>query len=564
MFRNSGTLLWLIGALLTCGAFYFWSLSRRKKFAALLGREKTISQLVPPELALRRKIKFALQTSALFFLFVALAGPQWGVELVATQAATNQAIVAVDTSLSMTAEDIRPSRLEKAKSELSLILEQMKGNRVGVIAFAGEAAVLCPVTTDVDAAKQILGDIQPGAIPQPGTAIGKAIRLAAQTLSRYPGGKALVILSDGEDHKTDPLGAAEEAASLGIKIYSIGIGSTEGEPIPLKDASGAMTGYKKDRKGATVISRLGEQTLKDVALRTGGAYYRSSPGENEAQEIIKQILSLEKASGVSGASNQYKNRFMIPLALGFFLLILEISLPLRSRKIGRLLPVLLAALLSRPANAATGEGALRKGNRLYEAEQYEPAVEQYSIAGKKKPKDPRPVFNVGDALYKLEAYDQAEEAFTSLTHPSLPAGIRSSAHYNLGNVHFQKQEFDKAIGAYRQALSLNPQDAQTKNNLAIALRMLKNPPPKKKDKNKDDKKNQKPPEDKKDDKSQSQRQKQDQGGQPPQPKTRPQDQISREDAQRILRAVAEKEKSTQKQVQKKPVENKPPDVEEDW
>lgn len=563
MFRNPGTLIWMIPALIAAGAFYFWSLSRRNKFAALLGQDKTISQLVPREIALRRKIKFVLQTSALFFLFLALAGPQWGVELVATQAATSQAIVAVDTSLSMTAEDIKPSRIEKAKSELSLILEQMKGNRVGVIAFAGEAAVLCPITADVHAAKQILGDIQPGAIPQPGTGIGKAIRLAVQTLSRYQGGKALVILSDGEDHKTDPMGAAEEAASLGVKIYSIGIGSTEGEPIPIKDASGAMTGYKKDRKGATVISRLGEQTLKDVALRTGGAYYRSSPGENEAQEIIKLILSLEKSSGVSGASNQYKNRFMIPLALSLLLLLVELALPVRSRKAGPLLAALLMVLLNGPTDAATGEGALRKGNRLYEAEQYEPAVEQYSIAGKKKPKDPRPVFNVGDALYKLEAYDQAEEAFKSLTHPSLPADIRSGAHYNLGNVHFQKQEFAKAVDAYRQALSLNSKDAQTRDNLAIALRMLKNPPPKKKDKKKNDKKDQKPPEDKKDDKSQPE-QKQDQGGKPPEPKTRPQDQISREDAQRILRAVSEKEKSTQKQVQKKPVENKPPDVEEDW
>jgi Ca-activated chloride channel family protein len=218
----------------------------------------------------------------------------------------------------------------------------------------------------------------------------------------------------------------------------------------------------------------------------------------------------------------------------------------------------LALFLCPPrAAAASNEAALRRGNAHYDRQQYEQALEQYSVAGKKNPKDRRPVFNAGDALYKLEQYDKAAEAFDAVAKSGGPPDIQAQAYYNLGNAFSRKGDHKEAVNAFRKAVALTPSDEEARRNLAVALRHLKDPP-KKDDKKKDDqyKKDQK--------KEQPKPQDQKGGGQqpPPQPKTRPQDQISKEDAERILRAVADREKASPKQLEKAPL--KRPAVEEDW
>ena len=216
------------------------------------------------------------------------------------------------------------------------------------VAFAGEPVVVCPLTTDIGAAKQLLRALDPSAVPVPGTGIGKAIRRATQSLSRYPGAKTLILLTDGEDHRTDPAGAAEEAAAEGIKIFAIGIGNPEGEPIPLKDENGAMTGYKKDKKGATVVSKLGEADLAAIAEKTGGGYYRATPGAAEASEIARRASSAESGDDPTtrGAARRFKNHFLLPLALAFVLLLIEGAIP--ETAAGAALALLLCALPGTP------------------------------------------------------------------------------------------------------------------------------------------------------------------------------------------------------------------------
>ncbi|MBI3551419.1 MAG: VWA domain-containing protein [Elusimicrobia bacterium] len=582
MFREPTFLLWLAAALAGGVAALAWSALRRRALATALGAPGTLSRLVPPEAAGRRRLKAGLQLAGLGLLFLALAGPQWGVELVATQGASRQVMIAVDTSLSMLTEDVKPNRIEKAKQELSLLLDSLRGERVGVIAFAGEPAVVCPLTTDIDAAKQLLRSIEAGMIAVPGTGIGKAIRLAASSLSRYPGTKTLVLLSDGEDHKTDPAGAAEEAAAAEVKIYAVGIGTSEGAPIPIKDASGALAGYKKDKKGATVVSKLMEATLTEVASKTQGEYFRLSPNQNEAGDIVERIQKSDKAEGVGGTANSFKNRFIFPLSFAFILLLLEMVIPEKgpfrpfrakrdARQTERLTRAAVAAAFfvfvgEGGVHAATAEGSLRKGNRLYEREQYVPALEAYAASGKKNPQDPRPVFNAGDALYRLEELDKAATAFEAIGKSNYPAPLRAAAYYNMGNARLQAGEFPKAIDAYRQSLRIDPSDRDAIHNLAVALYYLKHPPPPKKNKPKDEPKPPQKPQDKKDKGGGQDKPEDGKGGSPPpQAKTRPQDQISGEDAQRIMRAVAEKEKTAgaqARQLQKQPA--KKPEVEEDW
>lgn len=536
---------------------------RRQGVTRLLGEPATVARLLPAETAGRRGLRALLRAAGAALLGLSLAGPQWGVELVSSEAKARSVIVAVDVSASMAAEDVRPNRLEKAKEQLSVLLDGLKGDRVGVVAFAGEAALVCPVTTDLEAAKGVLRALEPGLIPVPGTAIGKAIRLASESLDRYPGGKALVVLSDGEDQDTDPQGAADDAAARGVRIFGIGVGTPDGGPIPARDEGGNLSGYKKDKSGATVVSRLGERTLADVAARASGAYYRASPSGDEAVAVAEQIRALDTSKGGgASASARFKNRYLLPLWLAFFVLLAEALV--RERAGRALLAVLaLAVFLPAPGRAATAEGELRRGNSAYEAGRYDEALERYGQAQRRRPKDPRPVFNAGAALHRLDRNEQAADAFAAVAGADLPAPLRAAASYNRGNALFSDGRYGESVEAYRKALSLSPGDEQARRNLAIALRFLKNPPPprdKKEDKNKP-----------KDDKSGGQDKPKDSGAgggqdkpQAGESRTRPQERMTREDAERVLRAVGENERRRAPRIELGKEPPKKADVERDW
>jgi len=586
---------WLLAAppvLAAAWGLLAWAAARRRAVSAALGREATFSR-VSEDAAVRRRLAGGLRLSALALIFLALAGPQWGVELVSTTAAAREVVVAVDVSLSMRTQDVKPSRLERAKASLSLLLDQLRGDRVGVVAFAGDAQIVCPLTSDVDAAKELLSALDVGSIPVPGTAIGTALRTATAMLAKYPGAKSVVLLTDGEDHRSDPLGAAKEAAAEGIRVFTVGIGTPEGEPIPVEGG-----GYKKDKSGSTVVSRLGEDPLSQIASATNGTYYRTSPGEDEIAEIAARVNSVDPVKGLTGTATRWRDRYLWPLSLAFALLLAELLLallPIRAAGTARaaaaaaqtssaaVLVVLLAlggsaparadddsALPAAPPPAAPSRqwfayGPLSKANNAYAEGKYEQALDLDEQAAEAAPNDPRPVFNAGDALYRLERSTDAAGAFGSLAQRrDVPRPLRADSLYNLGNTRYAAGDYAGAAAAYRGALALSPNDADARRNLVLAVLRAKNPPPKKKP-NKNDQK---------DDQKQKPPPKPEQGKNPggpdqtPQTKPRPQDQMSREDAERVMRAVSEREKATQKSAPPTSVYgNKPPPkspTEEDW
>lgn len=540
MLKDWRWLLAAVPALAAARGLLAWAAARRGRIAAALGRVETLRRCAE-DAAGARALRGRLRLGALACLFVALAGPRWGVELVETRSDARNVVVAVDVSKSMLAQDVKPSRLERAKGALSLLLDQLKGERVGVVAFAGEAQTVCPVTSDVEAAKQLLSALEPGAVGVPGTAVGSAVRLGASMLGRYPGGKAVVLITDGEDHDTDPLGAAREAARSGVRVFTLGVGSPEGEPIPV----GGPGEYLKDAKGRTVVSRLGEEALARVAELSGGAYFRSSPGEEELAAIVARIREEAGASGLSGSANRWKDRASWPLALAFALLLAELLVPLAPGRSptasgsgapsphGSAAALMLFLLAGTPALAATAEGELRAGNRLYGQERYAEALQRYGAAAGKRPKDARPLFNAGGALYRQERWDDASKAWAAVAaRPDLEPAVRAAALYNLGGARYRAGDYRGAVDAYRASLSLRPGDPDARRNLAVALKRLKEPPPQ-----------EGPP---KDDGRQPPRP-QDQGGQRPQPSSpRNRDQLTREQAEQVMRAVAEREKAAQK------------------
>ena len=309
-------------------AVYFFFAFRSRKKLLLSFAESPLLEKISSANPAMQKTKAVLLVFALFFIIFSLARPQFGSKLVEVKQKASDVVIAVDVSKSMLAEDIKPSRLDKAKSMLSMLINQLGGNRVGIIAFAGVAFWQCPLTLDISSANLFLEIMDTNLIPLPGTSIGSAIRLAAKGLSTSaPGTKAIVLLTDGEDHDSDPLGAAALAQSQGIKIFTIGFGSPNGEPIPLKDENGKFAGYKKNKKGEVVMSKMDESLLTKMAIETGGEYFRADGGNIDITLLLDKLNGLEKKQASSRLNRQLEDRYQYFLFIGLLLLLIEYFLP---------------------------------------------------------------------------------------------------------------------------------------------------------------------------------------------------------------------------------------------
>ncbi|MCJ7813374.1 VWA domain-containing protein, partial [bacterium] len=227
----------------------------------------------------------------------------------------------------------KPNRLEKAKHEISSLIDKLQGDRIGLIAFSGKAFVQCPLTLDYGAAKMFLDMMEPELIPVPGTALSEAINKAITSfVEKERKYKVLILITDGEGHIGEPVEMAKSASKEGVVIYCVGIGSSQGVPIPLNDERGNRTGYKKDRNGEVVMTKLDELTLEKIALETAGKYYRASTGEVELEKIYNDLADMEKKELASQQFSQYEDRFQGLVGLALFFLVLEILIPERRRE----------------------------------------------------------------------------------------------------------------------------------------------------------------------------------------------------------------------------------------
>lgn len=312
---------------------FYWFVFK-KKFA-LLSRFANLELLEKLIATTNRKmqiLKVTLLLVVIFYFILARARPQIGTKLETVKRKGVDIMIALDVSLSMMAEDIAPNRLEKAKHEIESLINKLEGDRIGLIAFAGVPFVQCPLTLDYGAAKIFLDIMEPDLIPEPGTAIGNAIQTAIkafeQTERKH---KVLILITDGEEHEGDPLKVAEEAEKQGIVIYTVGIGSPEGVPIPITADRGASRSFKKDREGKVVMTKLDEITLEKIALQTDGKYFRASSSEVELDRIYEDISNMEKKELATKKFSQYEDRFQYILVFALFLLIAEIFIPERKR-----------------------------------------------------------------------------------------------------------------------------------------------------------------------------------------------------------------------------------------
>jgi Ca-activated chloride channel homolog len=322
-------------ALLAIPAFvllFSWMLFWRKRALKRFGEWMIIRRLIPDMSTNRIIFKFVILMTAYAFLVIALANPQIGSKLIEGERKGIDLMIALDVSTSMLARDIEPSRLERSKQAISRLIDQLGNDRIGIVVFAGQAYVQLPITTDYAAAKLFLSAINTNIVPVQGTAIGAAIELSAKSFDNEMHSRAIIIITDGENHEDDPVKAAKTAADQGIKIFTVGMGLPEGAPIPDYDAYNRQTGFKKDRQGNTVITKLDEGMLQQIAATGNGVYVRASNAQVGLNRIFNEISKLEKTEFESKIFSDYESRFHYFIALTLLLLLIEILIFERKSK----------------------------------------------------------------------------------------------------------------------------------------------------------------------------------------------------------------------------------------
>jgi Ca-activated chloride channel family protein len=295
---------------------------RIRKALKRLGDSNLVGGLMPEMSRIRPLIKFILQLIAFSAGVIMLSRPQFGSKIEDVKKQGVEVIIALDVSNSMLAEDIQPDRLTRAKQAISRLVDNLDNDKIGLIVFAGDAYIQIPITTDYISAKMFLSAISPNIVPKQGTAIGAAINLGVRSFSPGEGkSKAMIIITDGENHEDDPVKAAEEASKAGIVIHTIGIGSTDGVPIPLM--TNGRKDYLKDVDGNTVITKLDEEILKKIALSTNGNYVRASNSNIGLDEIYAQIKKMKKQDLESTMYTEYNDQFQVFAAIAMFLLLVD-------------------------------------------------------------------------------------------------------------------------------------------------------------------------------------------------------------------------------------------------
>jgi Ca-activated chloride channel family protein len=325
-------LLWLLLLAPALATFFAWALWRKAKLLRRFAESGMLRRLVAGASLPRQLLKALLLLLAVAFLVLALARPQWGAKEEVIQRKGLDVVVAVDVSLSMFAEDIKPNRISRSKQEILRFAERLQGDRVALVAFAGDAFLQCPLTSDYSAFRIFLDVLDPSLIEAPGTDIARALDVS---LKAFPEGdgkhRVLVLLTDGEDHSGRALAAARRAADQGVLIYTVGIGSASGVPIPVVDGRGHKT-YKRDGRGNLVTTRMDPDLLREIARLGGGSFYHAQPGHFELLDVLKEINGLEKRELDSQRFSRFEDRYQIPLGIALLLLLLEMQISDRRRR----------------------------------------------------------------------------------------------------------------------------------------------------------------------------------------------------------------------------------------
>ena len=558
-------LLWLLvlvpalAALLVLGAWL------KRRALRQLADPTLVPRLTDSRSARWSAAKVACVLSGLVFMIVAAARPQWGEKLQVVKGRGIDVVIALDASRSMLATDIPPSRLERAKVQLASLLDNLSGNRVGIVAFAGTAQIMCPLTTDVEAAKLYLDIIDPTNMPVPGTNIERAVQAAASLFGpSEDASRALVLITDGDNLDGDPAQATRIAMAEHMRLFAVGVGTPEGSTIPEAGSSG--TSYEKDENGKIVMSRLGERLLLVMAKATDGRYFRAESINLDA--LVGALDQVQKKAITGGEYVEYEERYQAFLLVAFLLLFAGTLISDRRgawfpdaarglRGLTKLLPrgrtpsrlamlLVLAGILAASRAGADVGSSMRRGLELEKQGKLADAAKAYQEALVLEPDNVRIRYDLGRVLYQQKQFDDAADHF-QLGLLSKQKTVRAHALYNLASTQFKQGKLDEAIAGYSLALIQDPSDLEAKQNLELCWKIKKDM-----QQHPDTSKKQQPQQQPQQPQQQPQPQQQQAQAQPA-----PKGSIPREQADRMLQALQSKERENLKKQPKPPQSGAP-------
>ena len=585
--------LWLLCILPVLILIRLIGWKRRHAKLKKLGDPELLKQLMPGISKYRPTVKFCLMLSALALLIVMLARPQMGSKISHDKRQGIETIICLDISNSMLAEDVVPSRLDKSKMLVENLVDNFTNDKIGLIVFAGDAFVQLPITSDYVSAKMFLQNITPGLIQTQGTNIADAIDLASKSFTQQNNvGRAIVVITDGENHEPGATEAAAAAKKKGINVFILGIGNTKGAPIPMGDG-----GYLKDHSGNTVMTALNENMCKELAQAGSGQYIHVDNTSDAEKTLNDDLAKLQKGDTSSVIYSEYDEQFQAVGILVILLLILEICIlevknPLlrnikffekafsmgkaaKSSQLGKTSILLLLLIVnSALAFAQNDRTFIRQGNKLYRTQKWAQAETQYRKAISKNAKNTQALYNLGCALMMQQKDSMAMVQYQHAAQEETNVQRRSKSYHNMGVIMQNHREYAKAIECYKMALRCNPQDNETRYNLVLCKKLLKNQPQKnnkdnKNNKNKNDKNKNKDQNNKDKDKNNEQdknnkknndkdKNKQNQNDE------RNQDKMSKDNAEQLLNAAIQQEKATKQKMQKAMSQPKSRSYEKNW
>ena len=584
MFRFEDPIyLWLLVLIPILALVRFISYRNQRKRLRKFGDPSLLKELMPDVSRFRPSVKFWVLLGALALLIVMLARPQLGTKISHEKRVGIETIIALDISNSMLAEDIIPSRLDRSKMMIENLVDHFTNDKIGLIVFAGDAFVQLPITSDYVSAKMFLSSIDPSMMATQGTDIARAIDMATHSFTQEEGiGKAIIVITDGEDHEGGALEAAKAAKDEGMRVYVLGVGSTNGAPIPISGTGD----YMKDRSGNTVMSALNEEMCKQIAQAGGGAYIHVENNSAAQQQLDRELDKLAKKETSTTVYSEFDEQFQAVGILVLLLLIIEICILDRRNPLlknlslfkrgkwrevrGESIPqarILLLFIISLTSgfspltsNAQTDRQYVRQGNKLFHSGDYPNAEVSYRKAIEKNPKNPQAVFNLGNALMAQKKDSAAVVQFESASKLETNPLRKAKAFHNMGVVCQSHKMYGEAIEAYKNALRLNPADDETRYNLVLCKHQQQKQQQNQQnqqgggndDKKQDDKKDQQ--------KQDQQKDQQDDKKQQEQPKP----QMSKENAEQLLNAAIQNEKQTQDKLQKAQQQPQRRSIQNNW
>ncbi len=518
---------------------YFLVVKWKKETAKKIGDPFLVKELTKEYSSKKFRIKFILFAVAFALCAFAVAGlvtPDGSQKILRRG---TDIVIALDVSKSMLATDIKPDRLERAKQIISKIIDKSPNDRIGLVIFAGRAYLQMPLTLDHSAARMYLASAKPGDVPTQGTVLSDALKMSMDAFNpEEKTFKSVLLISDGEDHEPGAIKMAKDLLKSGIVVNTIGIGSPLGAPI-VDEESGQ---YKMNNKGETVITKLNEESLRNISKAGNGMYQLYTNSEEVAENLQNKFSTIEEDSIISDASyGSFVQYFQFFLGAAVLLLLFEFFTSEKRKPARMHMGILILFLfISSTSNGQSAKEKIIKGNRAYIENRFDEAEEDYRAALKKSENDAIANYNLGNTLYRKDNTEEAAKAYENVIANTEDNTLKQQAFYNKGVVLQKINKLPESILAYKNALILDPNDEDARQNLQRAMQQQKQQEKKNKD-NKEDKK-----ENKQDSKDQKKQQDQEKDKEPkPQPSK-----LTQKQAEEKLKSLFEKEKALQDKLNK--------------